>query len=40
VYGKQTEKAKHDAMWKLGWPESTIKARDKTKRSASPASRP
>jgi hypothetical protein len=31
VYGLQTEKAKHDAMWKLGWPSLTIKARDKTR---------
>jgi hypothetical protein len=28
VYGKQTEKAKHDAMVKFGWPDSMIRRRD------------
>jgi hypothetical protein len=30
VYGPQTETAKHDVMFRLGWPDSTIKARDRS----------
>jgi hypothetical protein len=35
-YGPQTEKAKHDAMWKLGWPDSTIRDRDKSRSIGKP----